>query len=34
MHWTYADLMALPEDVYETLVDWINDTLTADHAHR
>ena len=24
MHWTYADLQALPFDVYEVLVDELN----------
>lgn len=26
MHWSYADLMDLPEYLYEELVSWLNDT--------
>jgi hypothetical protein len=30
MHWTYDELLALPAEVYDVLVDWLNATAPPD----
>ena len=31
MHWTYADLLALPVEVYDVLLQLLNDEAKAAH---